>query len=555
MKIKAAIYALILTIMCFALFLISSPLYNDTDNLVVSMVVNGLYSRNNYCQYIHPLMCFIVGIFTHSFPTTDVYTLTIHLFLVIELFVFSFIAITIWMNKEKRNLSDHLELAMLLLFIIFLSVCINIWNANYTIQTAFFIFGGMLILTTEQKKAWSICGTVLVAFGFLQRIEAAILFFPYMSLKIFMLLMENKKRSEILRHFLPCLVITIFLLISRSVFYSFEPYRTALAYSNSRTTLVDYPTYSWGEIVDIPDGIVQEDYSAAKSWVLADTNIINANSLSRMAAAGKRPAFLLDGKNESMAKATMKILAAMWKRLTGTNLQMLLLFLIYLLLAIASLICGSRLRKIETILVFLGSFAILFYFTYSGRAPMRVWIPVLLAACMVMISNVLEYIKYTVGTLSILLICAVLWFGIGQAVIYFDFHMPMTAVNSISNDDNEDNPYTKFSENEIRIWSNWQSKLPHYYCSIGKLPTRDVLEHNIPIGAWVYGQPYFDDFLERLNVRNPAVALLERPDTYLMEEYNDSFICFIRKHYGDDIDVEENGDVAGIKKYKVVYEE
>lgn len=548
-KKKAVIISVVLTGICYFVFTFFSALYNDSDNIIVSMVVNGLYGENNICQYLHPFLCLMIKPFSKVFTHTDVFLLLIHAMTVVEIFMLFYVGVSRWYGKTERDIEDHLQLAMNLFFVFFLSMGVNMWNANYTVQTASFIFTGLFLLLTGSSKSHKVIGSMLTVFGFLLRVEGALLFIPYLFLELLIICIEADKKciKELFRRILPCTIIITLILTGRFVFYSFEPYKTATLYNESRTTAVDFPMQDWGSIDPKPEGIDRTDYIAATGWVFADTEYINADSLKAMAVAGRRTAFKLNAMD--------KIIKEMWRRLTQTNLYMLLLFVLTVTYTIRNLVCCGNLRRVESVLAAAGGFVILLYFTCSGRAPTRVWIPVLLAADMVlMIADFKDKKLSRVSPVFSLALCAILWFGIGQAAINFHFHSPTTALNSITSYEVTDNPYTYAKGDELFIWPNWHSaSLPAYYCSIGKLPTKDVIEHNIPDGDWVYGQPYYNEMLKRINAVNPARALLEREDTYLMEGYSETLISQMKEHYGNDIEVIEAGEAAGKKIYKVVH--
>ena len=84
----------------------------------------------------------------------------------------------------------------------------------------------------------------------------------------------------------------------------------------------------------------------------------------------------------------------------------------------------------------------------------------------------------------------------------------------------------------------------------GKLPTRRILEHHIPLGDWTSGQPYWTEFLARIRHPNPLRDLVEKDNVYIMSD-SDYILSFLREHYGEDIVLTEAGEVNGKTAYKV----
>ena len=73
------VISLFFALACYAGFMLFNPLYISTDNIGVAVVTEGYYGENNFCQYIHPLLCLIIKWLTPLFPTADVFTLLVHI--------------------------------------------------------------------------------------------------------------------------------------------------------------------------------------------------------------------------------------------------------------------------------------------------------------------------------------------------------------------------------------------------------------------------------------------------------------------------------------------
>ena len=61
-----------------------------------------------------------------------------------------------------------------------------------------------------------------------------------------------------------------------------------------------------------------------------------------------------------------------------------------------------------------------------------------------------------------------------------------------------------------------------------------------------------DDILERIDAENPALALLERQNTYLMEGKNKVFLTYMREHYGDNIYLRYVGKINKKNAYQLI---
>lgn len=551
--------AILITSVCYVVFCFTGLIYEYTDNITVAAVVDGMYGDNNFCQYLHPFLCVIIRCLTPLFPTADVFTSLIHLALLCSTGLLSYIALQSLKSFKDWQLEDYIRCALLILTIVYPTLGMKLFGVNYTVQTAAIIFAGVIVLfyAKEQRESriWTVLGTILVSFGFLVRQEAALLFIPFVALELVIEFFRSEDRKAYLhsslKTILPCIVIVFVLLASRAVFYSREPYSTDDRYNRNRTIAEDYWMKGYDRYDPAFESLDESTYSAARDWILADTDRLDADMLEKVAAAGNV------NKYVSTIEGATSALKAMYRRITQEDLHLLILTVLAIVLTLWNFIASkSILLKIETVLAFLGGFIILFYFTFIGRAPMRVWQCVLFAMLAVLILVMIKDehgSKQTriTGTIFQLLLCVILYFGVGQVMAVSEFHEFQTPLTAMVGAD--DSAYEKtFSDDALYIWPVWHSTIPDFFSEQNKLPTQRVIDHNIAIGDWVYGQQYFRDFLKRVDAENPALALLERPNTYLMEGQNKQFITYMREHYGEDIELEEAGEVNKKKVYKLV---
>ena len=659
--------SLFFALSCYAGFMLFNPLYISTDNIGVAVVTEGYYGENNFCQYIHPLLCLIIKWLTPMFPTADVFTLLVHIAVICSIaLLFDLFAVSAFTGSGQKNLTTFTDSSLYLprarsrgffrgsgvreisialttgMSILLFSSGITVWNANYTIQTAAIVLAGLLILFTSMRQkrslAWLFAGTLIISFGFMLRIESALLFLPFIALEVlsgFFSAEKNPGLSSVLPIngnedtafvprfsfwtrfsradradrrtdradwtdrtdrgagradstgwidrgagravstnrgagqpgaagyilFLPAAVIIFLLLATRFAFNLQEPYKTAGRYNAARTAAVDFPMKSWNAEIEAASSghFSKTDYEAVTNWCFFDTEFMDVDMLESVVNTGRRNDYSLTRKGMSELLGEMK-----WT-LLHSSLYMVILIGLSTVLAFRNLICCPWPRKAETVLSILGIFIILTYFTFRGRAPMRVWESVIFAMDFVLFmaaTDRTEHTKKNVNTVCFFLMFILLWFSTGQLLAYVEFHKPQPVW--VSRIPEEGGPFAitvseEAGEDSLFIWPNWHTYLPKYAEETGKLPSRELIRHNIALGDWVYGQPYFTEFLGNINAQNPARALLERPNTYLMGDYASGLVLdYFREHYGAEIDMQAATDIGKINNvmaYRVVRKE
>ena len=564
----------------YFLFAVTSSIYAYADNYTVAVVVNGLYGSNNYCQYLHPLFCAIAKILISVLPTADVFTTLVYMAMFVDITALSYLAISNVGRKRtgKWEISEILSLICPILGIFFYAAGINIWGNNYTVQTSFFTFSGLLILFYAMRhklgRGWVIAGTVFLAFSFLMRAEGALLFIPFFLLDLAAGFMASDDKKEMfkkaLRYLLPGIITVALLLISHTLYDMQEPYATNNRYTKYRTAVEDFPMENFSVAIRMgltaeekeeagELGIDPTEYKAATGWMLADTDVINADLLEKTARAGSKYAYPL---NAAGLKKTMRVLT--WN-IFHQDIHLSAMVVMTLLLLVWILFKRNPWwSKLASILAVLGGFLILFYFTMRGRALPRVWLSTFLAVDYLLVSQALDLTREgssdltgqpvrtnnTADGIFLLLLCICFYFSIGQVFANSTFHAPVTPLTAKVGVDESFCEETKHGD-ALYIWPSWYTYFVKNYRPQNKLTTRETLEHNISMGDWVYGQEYFNQLLRSIGAENPARALLDRPDTYLMDGVNDPFLSFMRVHYGDDIVFTEAGEVMGVKAYKV----
>lgn len=557
LKYRHLLIAFIISVVLYFFFSISGSLYVYSDNMTVSIVASGMYGDHYMCQYIHPLLNVLIRILTPALPSADVFAVLVHLVLFAGVYLMILACEDYLLNTRdlKWELEDYIKLVLLILCAVFYCIGMNLWGLNYTVQTAAVLFSGIVVLShamvKSKSRVWIASGTILMAVGFLLREETALLFVPFIALEVFAGILykkDYKKQSKLIfRYLAPSITICCFILVSGKLFWSIEPYASDSEYNKYRTIVEDYPMSLYSLEKGEQEGIDETTYEFVQNWGLTDTDRINAETLRKIARVGSKNQFPYTTVGLKSALKEMK------KRVLHMDIHFLVLVIVSLLLIAWNLITvKSGWLKLESALAFLGSFLILLYFTFRGRALLRVWQCVFLAFDSVLVSVLIKDKEYretniqadlivdknsTIPmrtSLFMLLICVVLYFSVGQSIAHTEFHFPISPLTSRVNVD--DSAYEKtFEGNTLYIWPNWYLAIPRYFSQQNKLPTQRVIEHNIAVGDWVYGQIYFRDFLQRINAENPARALVERPNTYIAAGADESFLKYMKKYYGEDL--------------------
>jgi len=547
LSMKTVLPTVLLAVLSFVIVCITDDLYIAVDNYTISMVVNRLYALDNYCIYLHPFLCWFIGWISEIFVAGDGFALFSHVCIFLE-----FVCLLLVVNSGIIHKKDKICIST---FLFFIFTVFNIWNANYTIQAAAYVFSGIIILFYSikmRRQILSIIGTVFICLGVMYRLEAAMLFIPFFLLELLFSVLFAKKRREAVVQALPslliCFVCLTVLMVSRFQINNSEKYIDSFEYNKLRSTMQDFPTKQWEEVEHSFTDVSKEEYEAVKNWVLIDTDKINSQTLKVMV------------EKASIYRYSISVSGAL------AAIKDILLFVIYgskqlwiLLWGIFLLVCSiisrpySWHKKVESFLVLIGAFIIIYYFWFIGRAPLHVWISVLLAVLSILFAiillNPVDRVKKKNTVVFDWLLCIGLSIGIGYYIISSDFQKPQLAIMARTNID--DAAYNKtYEEDHLYLWENWHRKVSFVFMEQGKLLPVKFVQHNMSTGDWTYGQRYYNEYLKQINAENPAMALIERENTYLVAEDISFVLYYMREQYGENITADEVDILGNIPVWK-----
>ena len=88
----------------------------------------------------------------------------------------------------------------------------------------------------------------------------------------------------------------------------------------------------------------------------------------------------------------------------------------------------------------------------------------------------------------------------------------------------------------------------------GKLQSAAFYHHFLPMGSWVYYQPFYTAACDEIGIDNPMRALVERENVFLLcyednPEYFNRLIEFLYDRYGN-LKMRRIGSLAGARVYE-----
>lgn len=548
---KPALAASMMTVIC-GIFSFFQPLYTQVDNYLASLVTNRIYDSDNYCMFLNPVLCRIVGMLQKLVPDGDAFTLFSRLMILAGIWYLGYFA--------ARTLRRNSELACAYLILFMLVINASLFFDYFTIWAAFFSFVGMILLLygVRHERKWSdtAAGTWFLCCGILWRVESAAIFVPFIALELFVeFVFASKTKDErfsFVRRACGALgAAALCGLVLLSIDFGFkhsEKYKYGVDYNNAVSAVVDFPMEDYELVKDLLPGVSRNDYESLQVRLYADTDRVTTEYSRKIGEAGSVHAVSLSVKGILESGRT---LLGMMMGSKKTLFYWGLLFLFLLLIVLSDV---KWYYKLEMFFTYCGAWLIMLYFSFVGRIPLRV----------------INSVTYAVFGMVLLLFLAEEWksekvnlkwmkgflFAAAAAVacmdtLTYDFVSPQSVVRAKKGAD-ESRWQSTYEEGVLYLWqtNEYVQRPMRDFIDQGKLMTEEFLEHNLCYGEWTYGQVYFQNYLERLGVPNPMKALLDREETYYVAEDSNLVLTYLREHFDEGVEVSQTGEIDGIPVWK-----
>ena len=525
--------------------------YIDVDNFKISMVLNGLYSSDNVCQYVSPILSPVVKLMTKIFPKADCFALLCWLFMMAAIYA-SFLFIL-----EKIHGGIGKITGFLLVFFVIFNICEGIF-CNYTIQTVIISTVGWIYLLTEVKmekvrKNRVVFADTMLFFGMILRNKAACLMLPFAGLVIATELVGAKLRKEEVKPYLikylsflaqEMFIIAVLVLIQYAVLYS-PAYKESTKFDAARVAVLDYPSMPYGatNLAKTSD-ISENDYYAQMCWTLADTDVVTTDFLEKVADSGRYSGWSRTIVELQLGKGDLGVLLREIYYSVYTKIDKLMkVFLIFLLLETVTDPKLKTEKQFSIYIAFAGAGLILLFFSYTGRIPKRVSLSVLIGIILTRAALIdwKEKKESPVHMMAVLIMASLLLVLSLKLVIGAEYLPRGSFMNALEHHEKQTETEMPEGEDAIYIWSSANDE-DLLDMESGKLFSKEKMKHNIPVGDWMSGQNYFKEYLKEIGVENPMKALLYRENTYYVQE--DSFeqknliLNWLREHYDENTQIE-----------------
>ena len=530
--------------------------YEQVDDFIIYNLYSGLDGTYNiHGVYIHPVLCFILGMFFRILPMVNWHTM----FLLVMQFICFTIIGTLLIKKNNSKISY-------ILYILFVSVCYTsmLQLIQYTsvaallILTAFFVMMDY-IEQEKQRKKYIICYAIVYTLGIMTRMQSLMIIAPFFALYfVYNLVLfiskkvEKEKIIRIVKNYLLFVILTVAIYVSNYIFYNNEIYKNYDEFNELRTILHDNIYVSYEENKEIFDeiGWSKNDHYLFYTFNFGDENVYSKENLQKIIDYKKSQGELYNYDFE-----LDNIVNDLIDQMRNVNPYISIMFLGSFLVAIYT----NNKNRGYIISIFLVTLAVNCIFIVINRSMQRVVIPEYILGTALFLYLIKyreiaddEKLNITKAISVFIIVITVIFAG---GAYQFNYHL-----EDYSNY-KEVIEYTNSHKENVYLYTVPSLQYRYLTYSVYEMPKKEAFSNLRVMGGWdMYTKNYYD-FKDRYGLDGTFLDLLKE-NVYLIDgdvnwsgnfyqDYIKNIILFIKEHYDTKVTYEKVKTFDNIYIYKL----
>ncbi len=530
--------------------------YEQVDDFIIYNLYSGLDGTYNiHGVYIHPVLCFILGMFFRILPMVNWHTM----FLLVMQFICFTIIGTLLIKKNNSKISY-------ILYILFVSVCYTsmLQLIQYTsvaallILTAFFVMMDY-IEQEKQRKKYIICYAIVYTLGIMTRMQSLMIIAPFFALYfVYNLVLFIRKKVEkekiirIVKNYLLFVILTVAIYVSNYIFYNNEIYKNYDEFNELRTILHDNIYVSYEENKEIFDeiGWSKNDHYLFYTFNFGDENVYSKENLQKIIDYKKSQGELYNYDFE-----LDNIVNDLIDQMRNVNPYISIMFLGSFLVAIYT----NNKNRGYIISIFLVTLAVNCIFIVINRSMQRVVIPEYILGTALFLYLIKyreiaddEKLNITKAISVFIIVITVIFAG---GAYQFNYHL-----EDYSNY-KEVIEYTNSHKENVYLYTVPSLQYRYLTYSVYEMPKKEAFSNLRVMGGWdMYTKNYYD-FKDRYGLDGTFLDLLKE-NVYLIDGdvnwsgnfyqyYIKNIILFIKEHYDTKVTYEKVKTFDNIYIYKL----
>lgn len=531
--------------------------YEQVDDFIIYNLYSGLDGTYNvHGVYIHPVICFLLGIFYRIIPVINWHTIFL---LSMQLLCFT----TIGTNLLKRN-GSKLSYVLYILFISILYPSL-LELIQYTSVSALLILTAFFVIMDKveqqkQRKAITVFSAILFTIGIMTRMQSLLIIIPFFALyMVYEIIQVIRKKSEktklfmLLKQYGILAIITVIIYISNLLIYQTnDVYKNFMEFNDMRAYLHDisYTDYETNQEIFDEIGWSENDHYLFYTFNFGDENVYNKENLQKIIDYKKS-----NGTYYSFDFDLEETIHQLEEEMKNTNPYITILFFGAFVIALYT----NRKKTGWVISIFLVTILVHMLFIVLNRSMLRVVIPEYILGTAMMLyfvqnaKETKEKIDDRLKAISVISMVIIIAFSGGVYKYNYELEDYSNYKNVIN--------YTNAHKENVYLYTVPSLQFRYLVYSVYTMPPKGAFSNLRVMGGWdMYTENYYD-FKERYDLEGTFLDLLKE-NVYLIDgdvtwsgnyyhNYIDHIVQFIKDHYQKEVTYTKVETFDNIYVYKL----
>lgn len=531
--------------------------YEQVDDFIIYNLYSGLDGTYNvHGVYIHPVICFLLGIFYRIIPVINWHTIFL---LSMQLLCFTTIG-TILLKRNSSKLSY-------VLYILFISILYPslLELIQYTSVSALLILTAFFVIMDKveqqkQRKAITVFSAILFTIGIMTRMQSLLIIIPFFALyMVYEIIQVIRKKSEktklfmLLKQYEILAIITVIIYISNLLIYQTnDVYKNFMEFNDMRAYLHDisYTNYATNQEIFDEIGWSENDHYLFYTFNFGDENVYNKENLQKIIDYKKS-----NGTYYSFDFDLEETIHQLEEEMKNTNPYITILFFVAFVIALYT----NRKKTGWVISIFLVTILVHMLFIVLNRSMLRVVIPEYILGTAMMLyfvqnaKETKEKIDDRLKAISVISMVIIIAFSGGVYKYNYELEDYSNYKNVIN--------YTNAHKENVYLYTVPSLQFRYLVYPVYTMPPKGAFSNLRVMGGWdMYTENYYD-FKERYDLEGTFLDLLKE-NVYLIDgdvtwsgnyyhNYIDHIVQFIKEHYQKEVTYTKVETFDNIYVYKL----
>ena len=492
-------YSIIINLILVTLLLISFDItYETNDDFYISMLLSNTFSNSNFSIYNGLILTNILSLLYSIINNINWYIVLMYILMFIS-------SISIIYRLLKKDKFTGIIFSIIFIFFIMIDLYVNI---QYTMTSALMtIAGSMLLFNKETNKIEIIIGIILIFFGMSYRLVSSLMAItPFIAYLVYKTIFYQGSLISNIKKVGLAITVILLVILTNNILVNINDYNEVLEHDSARISVQDYKMLEYSENKDYYDSINVTDskIKLIENWMNDVDDTFNTKSYNLISTI-KQSNFNLYNLKEAL-KYTIDFFISDYNNMIK---------LLYISLVIIFIFISNK-SRLFTIINFLFTFIMTYYFYYIHRFPDRVIFTLLIISILSLLYSYNSSYQFRSKKVSIFIVVLL--------SLSYSFNF-LTNYHLMTKNLKEHHGKTKILDilteyDDYKFIIDQDVFTPELVYTAFETPFDKLSDNVLFLGGWFVEHPGYKNYLESINVKSIVDTLINDKAYVLTLDYD-----------------------------------